>query len=109
MLCVAQVISLWLLFSLPVWSAAYKQAGADTLDWIGISQVSEDVPGLGAYAKYTPDYDGPTFRELAALISRGVPQHAHAYSRIQQSHYVDRSVSRVQWFQEHEAGGEHCS
>jgi len=59
----ASVISLWLLFSLPVWSAAYKQAGATTDAFVGVSQVIEGTPGLGRVAKYTPDYNGPTFRE----------------------------------------------
>uniref|UniRef100_UPI0032B08E4C CCPII-S n=1 Tax=Chroomonas placoidea TaxID=173977 RepID=UPI0032B08E4C len=57
------VISLWLLFALPVWSAAYKAAGADTAEWVGVSQVTEDAPGIGLYGKYAPEYDGPTFRE----------------------------------------------
>jgi hypothetical protein len=61
-----QVIGLWVLFALPVWSAAYKQAGCDTPEWFGISQVAEDAPGIGLIAKAAPDYDGPTFREVQA-------------------------------------------
>ena len=45
-----QVIGLWVLFALPVWSAAYKQAGCDTPEWFGISQVAEDAPGIGLIA-----------------------------------------------------------
>jgi len=59
----ASVIGLWVLFALPVWSAAYKQAGCDTPEWFGISQVAEDAPGIGLIAKAAPEYDGPTFRE----------------------------------------------
>merc|ERR1712205_215959 len=59
----ASVIGLWVLFALPVWSAAYKQAGCDTPSWFGISQVAEDAPGIGLIAKAAPVYDGPTFRE----------------------------------------------
>jgi len=59
----ASVIGLWVAFALPVWSAAYKQAGCDTPDWFGISQVAEDAPGIGLIAKAAPVYDGPTFRE----------------------------------------------
>ncbi|EKX54836.1 hypothetical protein GUITHDRAFT_149878 [Guillardia theta CCMP2712] len=57
------VIGLWVLFALPVWSAAYKQAGCDTPSWFGVSQVSEEAPGIGAVAKAAPAYDGPSFRE----------------------------------------------
>jgi hypothetical protein len=59
----ASVIGLWVLFALPVWSAAYKQAGCDTPSWFGISQVAEDAPGIGLVAKAAPVYDGPSFRE----------------------------------------------
>uniref|UniRef100_A0A7S0EIG5 Uncharacterized protein n=1 Tax=Hanusia phi TaxID=3032 RepID=A0A7S0EIG5_9CRYP len=59
----ASVIGLWVLFALPVWSAAYKQAGCDTPDWFGVSQVAEDAPGIGLVAKAAPVYDGPSFRE----------------------------------------------
>lgn len=59
----ASVIGLWVAFALPVWSAAYKQAGCDTPDWFGISQVAEDAPGIGLIAKAAPAYDGPSFRE----------------------------------------------
>jgi hypothetical protein len=59
----ASVIGLWVLFALPVWSAAYKQAGCDTPEWFGISQVAEDAPGIGLIAKAAPVYDGPNFRE----------------------------------------------
>eukprot|EP00286_Rhodomonas_abbreviata_P009787 CAMPEP_0181343496 /NCGR_PEP_ID=MMETSP1101-20121128/31617_1 /TAXON_ID=46948 /ORGANISM="Rhodomonas abbreviata, Strain Caron Lab Isolate" /LENGTH=309 /DNA_ID=CAMNT_0023455129 /DNA_START=15 /DNA_END=941 /DNA_ORIENTATION=+ len=59
----ASVIGLWVLFALPVWSAAYKQAGCDTPDWFGVSQVSEDAPGIGMLAKASPEYQGPSFRE----------------------------------------------
>ena len=59
-----QVIGLWVLFALPVWSAAYKQAGCDTPSWFGISQVAEDAPGIGLVAKAAPVYDGPSFREV---------------------------------------------
>ena len=59
----ASVIGLWVLFALPVWSAAYKQAGCDTPEWFGISQVAEDAPGIGLIAKAAPEYDGPSFRE----------------------------------------------
>jgi len=58
----ASVIGLWVLFALPVWSAAYKQAGCDTPTWFGISQVG-DAPGIGLVAKAAPEYDGPSFRE----------------------------------------------
>jgi len=58
-----QVISLWVLFSLPVWSAAYKKAGGDTPEWFGVSQVTTDAPGIGAFPRYTPDYNGPSFCE----------------------------------------------
>lgn len=63
-----QVIGLWVLFALPVWSAAYKQAGCDTPEWFGISQVAEDAPGIGLIAKAAPEYDGPTFREVTACL-----------------------------------------
>jgi hypothetical protein len=59
----ASVIGLWVLFALPVWSAAYKQAGCDTPSWFGVSQVAEDAPGIGLVAKAAPVYDGPSFRE----------------------------------------------
>jgi len=59
----ASVIGLWVTFALPVWSAAYKQAGCDTPDWFGVSQVSEDAPGIGLIAKAAPEYNGPNFRE----------------------------------------------
>jgi hypothetical protein len=65
--CLLQVIGLWVLFALPVWSAAYKQAGCDTPSWFGISQVAEDAPGIGLVAKAAPDYDGPSFREVLIL------------------------------------------
>lgn len=88
------------LFALPVWSAAYKQAGLGEGDWSGVSQVDIypfcccsgsgvipreygllmfqfdisplrlshmqtllEAPGVGKVAKYTPAYDGPSFRE----------------------------------------------
>jgi hypothetical protein len=57
------VIGLWVLFSLPVWSAAYKKVGGDTPDWFGVSQVTEDAPGIGAFPRYAPAYDGPSFSE----------------------------------------------
>merc|ERR1719261_1913831 len=60
----ASVIGLWVLFALPVWSAAYKQGlGAGSPSWFGISQVAEDAPGIGLVAKAAPEYNGPTFRE----------------------------------------------
>merc|ERR1712216_909972 len=59
----ASVIGLWVTFALPVWSAAYKQAGCDTPDWFGVSQLSEDAPGIGLIAKAAPEYNGPNFRE----------------------------------------------
>merc|ERR1719261_1678140 len=52
----ASVIGLWVLFALPVWSAAYKQAGCDTPSWFGVSQVAEDAPGIGLVAKAAPLY-----------------------------------------------------
>ena len=64
----SQVIGLWVLFALPVWSAAYKQAGCDTPEWFGISQVAEDAPGIGLIAKAAPEYDGPTFREVCKFF-----------------------------------------
>mmetsp|Transcript_17317 Transcript_17317/g.43608 ORF Transcript_17317/g.43608 Transcript_17317/m.43608 type:complete len:282 (-) Transcript_17317:463-1308(-) len=64
----ASVIGLWVLFSLPVWSAAYKKAGGQTFDWRGISQVTEDAPGIGAFPRYTPAYDGPSFSEGLAYV-----------------------------------------
>jgi hypothetical protein len=64
-----QVIGLWVLFALPVWSAAYKQAGCDTPEWFGISQVAEDAPGIGLIAKAAPVYDGPTFREVQVCLT----------------------------------------
>jgi len=57
------VIGLWVLFSLPVWSGAYRQAGGTNPEWFGISHVAEDAPGLGLISRATPDYNGPTFRE----------------------------------------------
>jgi len=36
-----QVIGLWVLFSLPVWSGAYRQAGGTNPEWFGISHVAE--------------------------------------------------------------------
>jgi len=42
-----QVIGLWLLFSLPVWTGAYKQAGGSNPEWFGISHVAE-VPSPSA-------------------------------------------------------------
>jgi len=63
-----QVIGLWVLFALPVWSAAYKQAGCDTPEWFGISQVAEDAPGIGLIAKAAPAYDGPSFREVSPCL-----------------------------------------
>jgi len=62
------VISLWVLFALPVWSAAYKQAGAQNPEWLGVSQVLDDVPGIGRVAKAAPEYDGPTFSEGLAYV-----------------------------------------
>jgi hypothetical protein len=62
------VIGLWVLFALPVWSAAYKQAGCDTPSWFGVSQVAEDAPGIGLVAKAAPVYDGPSFREVPAHL-----------------------------------------
>jgi hypothetical protein len=62
------VIGLWALFSLPVWSAAYKKAGGQSFDWRGISQVTEDAPGIGAFPRYTPAYDGPSFSEGLAYV-----------------------------------------
>jgi len=59
----ASVIGLWVLFSLPVWSAAYKKAGGRSIDWSGVSQVTFDAPGIGAFPRYTPAYDGPSFTE----------------------------------------------
>merc|ERR1719287_324856 len=64
----ASVIGLWVLFSLPVWSAAYKKAGGNTFDWRGISQVTDDAPGIGAFPRYTPAYDGPSFSEGLAYV-----------------------------------------
>jgi hypothetical protein len=57
------VIGLWVLFALPVWSAAYKQAGCSTPDWFGVSQVAETAPGIGLIPKAAPEYNGPSFRE----------------------------------------------
>ena len=68
-----QVIGLWVLFALPVWSAAYKQAGCDTPEWFGISQVAEDAPGIGLIAKAAPEYDGPSFREVPACLPACLP------------------------------------
>ena len=62
------MIGLWVLFALPVWSAAYKQAGCDTPSWFGVSQVAEDAPGIGLVAKAAPVYDGPSFREVPAHL-----------------------------------------
>jgi hypothetical protein len=62
------VISLWILFSLPVWSAAYKKAGGDSPEWFGVSQVTADAPGIGAFPRYTPDYNGPAFSEGLAYV-----------------------------------------
>merc|ERR1719163_1554352 len=60
----ASVIGLWVLFALPVWSAAYKQGlGAGSPTWFGISQVAEDAPGIGLISKAAPEYNGPSFRE----------------------------------------------
>ena len=56
-----QVIGLWALFALPVWSAAYKQAGAQNPEWTGASHVREDIPGLGLVTRAAPEWDGPTF------------------------------------------------
>ena len=56
-----QVIGLWVLFALPVWSAAYKQAGGQNPEWLGASHVREDIAGLGLVAKAAPEWDGPTF------------------------------------------------
>jgi hypothetical protein len=72
--CLLQVIGLWVLFALPVWSAAYKQAGCDTPSWFGISQVAEDAPGIGLVAKAAPDYDGPSFREVRYSLEKSVQQ-----------------------------------
>jgi hypothetical protein len=57
------VIGLWVLFSLPVWAGAYKQAGGQNPEWFGISHVAEDAPGLGLISRAAPDYNGPNFRE----------------------------------------------
>lgn len=57
------VIGLWVLFSLPVWAGAYRQAGGTNPEWFGISHVAEDAPGLGLISRATPDYNGPSFRE----------------------------------------------
>ena len=69
-----QVIGLWVLFALPVWSAAYKQAGCDTPEWFGISQVAEDAPGIGLIAKAAPEYDGPSFREVSLFLDSSSEQ-----------------------------------
>lgn len=70
------MIGLWVLFALPVWSAAYKQAGCTTPDWFGVSQVAEDAPGVGLLAKAAPEYNGPSFRKFA-LSSRMHVRHAN--------------------------------
>jgi len=62
------VIGLWVLFALPVWSAAYKQAGASNPEWAGASHVREDIPGLGLVTKAAPEWDGPTFSEGLAYV-----------------------------------------
>jgi hypothetical protein len=62
------VIGLWALFALPVWSAAYKQAGAQNPEWTGASHVREDIPGLGLVTRAAPEWDGPTFGTIADLI-----------------------------------------
>eukprot|EP00283_Hemiselmis_rufescens_P027152 CAMPEP_0173468780 /NCGR_PEP_ID=MMETSP1357-20121228/77024_1 /TAXON_ID=77926 /ORGANISM="Hemiselmis rufescens, Strain PCC563" /LENGTH=373 /DNA_ID=CAMNT_0014437003 /DNA_START=18 /DNA_END=1139 /DNA_ORIENTATION=+ len=64
----ASVIGLWVLFSLPVWSAAYKKAGGKIPAWTGVSQVRDDAPGIGAFPRYTPAYDGPSFSEGLAYV-----------------------------------------
>ena len=56
-----QVLGLWVLFALPVWSAAYKQAGAQNPEWTGASHVLEDIPGLGLVTRAAPEWDGPVF------------------------------------------------
>jgi len=62
------VLGLWALFALPVWSAAYKQAGAQNPEWTGASHVREDIPGLGLVTRAAPEWDGPTFGEGLAYV-----------------------------------------
>lgn len=79
--CCDQVIGLWVLFSLPVWSAAYKKVGGDTPDWFGVSQVTQDAPGIGAFPRYAPAYDGPSFCETPSSLCPPPPQHVRATSK----------------------------
>merc|ERR1719183_2211720 len=65
----ASVIGLWVTFALPVWSAAYKQAGCDTPDWFGISQVAEDAPGIGLIAKAAPSTTVPPSVRASSMFS----------------------------------------
>ena len=62
------MIGLWALFALPVWSAAYKQAGAQNPEWTGASHVREDIPGLGLVTRAAPEWDGPSFGKIVINI-----------------------------------------